>query len=331
VERLTRPLFRFDPGWLFIAAGLALCAAGVLLPAQADLHALRMQLEQLRNEESQAYARLRAHSDFMDQVDRADPALIRRLAATQLNMVPEGDKPVLLTASLTVPVTHWIESAVQVDIRPPKPAPISKLSEIANGEHRLWLFGGGIMVVFIGLVLGPGTRRSAIEVESEEAAADTSEHAIAVATLEPKFDWCTESSGSADAGEIEMDDVLTSSPSDLGDEVEDAHVEAVEEAVAADDEAVEDVEEPLAPAAVEVEEAQSVAEAPVREITVDPESSDALEEDEVQPSPLVLVEDECDGETDDGRDDEEQYDDARVAESLHGDEDDEPRHWHNRF
>lgn len=155
VERLTRPLFSFDAGWLFIAAGVAICAAGVILPAQNDLFALQVQLEQLRSEESQAYARLKAYADFMDQVDRAEPALIRRLAATQLNVVPEGDTPVLLASSPNIPVTHWIEAGVQPDLRPPRTVPTSMLSRLANGPNRLWMFGAGIMSVFIGLMLAP--------------------------------------------------------------------------------------------------------------------------------------------------------------------------------
>jgi hypothetical protein len=175
VQQLTRPLFRFDPGWLFIAAGLSVCAAVMILPVQNDLHGLRMQLEQLRNEETRAYARLKAHSDFMDQVDRADPALIRRLAATQLNMVPEGDTPVLLAASASVPVTHWIEAAVKVDMRPPKAPADTMLSKLANGPYRLWIFGGGIMAVFFGVLLGTSTvnsRRAAQVMESTQEAED---------------------------------------------------------------------------------------------------------------------------------------------------------------
>lgn len=138
-----------------MAAGLAICAAGVILPAQDDLQSLQHQLERLRDEEVHAYARLKAHSDFMDQIDRADQPLVRRLAATQLNMVPQGDTPVLLSARATLPVTDWIDATVNMDIRPPKPAVVSKLSQLANGPHRLWMFGGGIMAVFVGLMLSP--------------------------------------------------------------------------------------------------------------------------------------------------------------------------------
>lgn len=157
----TRPLFQFDPGWLFIMAGLAICAAGIILPAQADLEALQRQLDKLLAEEGQAYARLKAHADFLDEVDRSNPALIKRLAQAQLNLVPGGDTPVLLADTDTSPVTTWIDSTVQVDIRPANVVTRSALSRIANGPDRLWMFGGGIMSVFIGLMLhaGPVRRR----------------------------------------------------------------------------------------------------------------------------------------------------------------------------
>ena len=119
--RATRPLFQVDPGWLFILAGLSVCAAGIVLPAQADLEALQRQLELLRQEEAQAYARLEAHAQFLDQVDESDASLVRRLAAAQLNMVPQGDTPVLLAVRDTAPVTDWIDATVQADIRPRQP------------------------------------------------------------------------------------------------------------------------------------------------------------------------------------------------------------------
>jgi hypothetical protein len=176
VKPLTRPLFFLDAGWLFIMAGIAVCAAGVLLPAQSDLEALRRQLHQLQSEETRAYARLKAHADFMDQVDRADPSLVRRLAAAQLNMLPEGDTPVLLAGSTSSPVTSWIENTIELDIRAPKPKPVSTLGRWANGPNRLWFFGGGIMAVFVGLILSPAPIRSKqfAPIESEFIAGESS-------------------------------------------------------------------------------------------------------------------------------------------------------------
>jgi len=159
--RATRPLFRIDPGWLFVLAGLCVCAAGVLLPAQADLAALEEQLHHLQAEEARAYQRLAAHADFIDLIERGEPAIIKRLAATQLNVAPAGDKPLLLAAREAAPVTQWIDSTVHSDIRPMRLTGPSTLSRWATGSSRLWMFGGGIMAVFIGLLLSPeGSRRA---------------------------------------------------------------------------------------------------------------------------------------------------------------------------
>jgi hypothetical protein len=54
---------------------------------------------------------------------------------------------------------------VQLDLRPPKPAPSSTLSQLANGPYRLWMFGAGIMFVFMGLLLAPGHPRRQAAVE----------------------------------------------------------------------------------------------------------------------------------------------------------------------
>ena len=87
------------------------------------------------------------------------PRLVRRLAAAQLNLIPQGDTPVLLVAAANSPVTDWIDATVTTDIRPEKLKAASMLSRLANGPHRLWLFGGGIMSVFVGLLLSPAPVR----------------------------------------------------------------------------------------------------------------------------------------------------------------------------
>lgn len=187
--RATRPLFRFDSGWLFIIAGLAVCAAGVLLPAQADLRALEDQLRLLQDEEARAYQRLAAHAEFIDQIDRHEPAIIKRLAATQLNLVPEGDKPVLLAAGETAPVTEWIDNTVVTDIRPGHVEPASTLSAWAIGPKRLWLFGGGIMAVFIGLLISPEPARRRSQRPAQSTA--ISNHAVSLrAPSDLRMDDC---------------------------------------------------------------------------------------------------------------------------------------------
>ena len=41
----SRPLFRFDAGWLFVLAGLALVGTGAVTSSQRDRHELKQQLE----------------------------------------------------------------------------------------------------------------------------------------------------------------------------------------------------------------------------------------------------------------------------------------------
>ena len=149
-----RSVFRIDPGWLFILAGVAICAAGVLIPAQTDLLELHRQRQELRKAERFAWARLQAYQEFRDELKREDPALIRRLAAAQLNVVPAGATAVLRSPS-SASVTDWIDATVPVDRRPPQVMRESTLAGLANGPRRLWFLAAGVLAVFIGLVVDP--------------------------------------------------------------------------------------------------------------------------------------------------------------------------------
>ena len=46
------PLFRIDPGWPFVIAGLLLLVAGVLIPAQRDLQRFIGQIQASRRDVS---------------------------------------------------------------------------------------------------------------------------------------------------------------------------------------------------------------------------------------------------------------------------------------
>lgn len=324
MERITKPFFHFDPGWLFILSGLALCAAGILLPAQADVKALQRQLEQLRDEESRALARLKAHADFLDQVDRADPALIKRLAAAQLNLVPEGDRPVLRATSNTAPVTNWVDSTVSFDIRPPKPQPVSTLSRWATGPQRLWMFGGGILAVFIGVLLSPAPvrigrwRRTATTQHNtaDQLADDTARHpGFATSTDDDELledqdaaacdDWDDDASAAiADDDALESDSLSDVAPDEEDededeDEAEGEDEEEIEEQ--ADDELIDDdSEELLDEAADDFEEEEEVEDE--EEYEYEEEDDDAFDDDDSEASAYsddVLTEDEEDEDVED--------------------------------
>jgi hypothetical protein len=144
---------RLDAGWLYVVAGLCLCAAAILVPAQRDLEGLRRQRDRLADEKAVGEARLDAYRSFLRQLEREDPPIIRRLAAAQLNLVPAGETPVLLAASRTATVSEWIEGNVRVSRRQPKPPPETLLSRLVEGRLRLWVLAGGMVIVFMGLLL----------------------------------------------------------------------------------------------------------------------------------------------------------------------------------
>jgi len=154
--RRTAPLFRPDPGWLFTLAGLAVMVSAALLPAERDLHALRQQVAALESREAYNTQRLAAYDRFMRDLGERDPALVRRLAASQLNLMPEGEQPLLMATSIEHTVSDWIEATVEQPTFTPVPPPDTLLTRLADGSRRLWLMGGGAMIVFLGLVMGFG-------------------------------------------------------------------------------------------------------------------------------------------------------------------------------
>ena len=110
-EAKPTPLFRFDPGWSFVIAGLLLLVTAVLIPAQRDLHELRNALEVQRAAEDQALRQLGAYDRFLNDLSQAEPQLVSRLAASQLNLMPKDERSMLLVPSLNSTVTDWIEDS----------------------------------------------------------------------------------------------------------------------------------------------------------------------------------------------------------------------------
>ncbi len=156
-----RRSFSFDPGWLFVLCGLALCGAGILLPAERDLSVQLRQLEQMRAEEAALCARQDAYHEFLGQLEAQDPALLRRLAASQLNLIPAGGEVLLVSARRDAGVADWIDAAVSAPAPPLPPPSETALGRLTTGPARLWVLGGAVLSVFVGLLLEVGCRRAA--------------------------------------------------------------------------------------------------------------------------------------------------------------------------
>ncbi len=148
------PLQRLDSGWPYLLAGAILVAAMVLIAPADDLAQIRFHRDRLAALEADAVARLQAYETFLEAIDEADPMLVRRLAAAQLNLVPETVQPIgLMGVELDAHVDHWIRETLP----PPTPTepPVVKdswLRRLASGPTRLWAILAGIVLIFIGLL-----------------------------------------------------------------------------------------------------------------------------------------------------------------------------------
>ncbi len=147
---------REAPGWLFVAAGLALCVVGVLVPAQRSVHLLRGQLTRIEQQGALGQDRIEAYERFLDRLRHRDPSLVRRLAAAELNLVPAGATPVLLSSTQRATVHDWIGRSVDVTTARASAGTGSWLSRLTDGSRRLWMLGFGVLAVFVGLLVdGP--------------------------------------------------------------------------------------------------------------------------------------------------------------------------------
>lgn len=140
-------------------AGVALLVAGILIPAQRELHELRGQQAVVEATEARVYARLEAYDRFLTDLRSQDTDLVRRLAIAHLNMVPKGEQSLLLTPGLDQTVAEWIDESVPAVQVQPEPYPDTLLGRLAVGPNRLWLLAASVFLLFIGLLLGPDTAR----------------------------------------------------------------------------------------------------------------------------------------------------------------------------
>ncbi|MGA1517930.1 MAG: hypothetical protein ACO396_09195, partial [Phycisphaerales bacterium] len=169
------PLFRFDPGWLWIAAGLVIVFVATVVPAQRALEQDRADLRQLQAAERRVYRLLEAHDRFLADLRDGNESLLRRLAAANLNRMPIGDEAVLLADSIDRHPIAWIEASVPIETEMEPVGGRSLLELLVTGSGGLWMTGAGILCLFVGLMLGPGSlraRSSETSGEGEENASD---------------------------------------------------------------------------------------------------------------------------------------------------------------
>jgi hypothetical protein len=160
-----RPLFRLDPGWLFLVPGVAILSTTALMPALDDLaraeahRAKALALETYRSE------RLARNLEYLDALRSRDETLLQSLAASQLNLAPADRQVVIGPAGAGGVGGGWGQGASVLDgldatyIAPTVSMPPDSLLHrlTTNRRTRLWMIAGGAMCVLYGLL--PPARR----------------------------------------------------------------------------------------------------------------------------------------------------------------------------
>ncbi|MHC4977090.1 MAG: hypothetical protein ACYTF7_10875 [Planctomycetota bacterium] len=145
-----------DAGWLFLAAGIGVLVATVLIPAGDDLARAHLQRDRALALEERSRERLRLHSDYLDALARGDETVMMSLVQQQLNAVPEGMSVVYLDDQ---DVEGSFEASVVRSLEPPP----TELAELAlpqtrlrrlttDNSTRVWLILGGGVCVLLGLL-----------------------------------------------------------------------------------------------------------------------------------------------------------------------------------
>jgi hypothetical protein len=141
---------------------ILLVSAGVF-PSEERLQTEQASVETLKAQRVHALRVVEAYEVFLQGIDDRLDSVVKRLAAAQLGIMPREDQPLAMLTGLQEPPTRWIERSVMhetfIDGLPPPVEPAlndSLLATILAGEGRVWLFGGAILAIFIGLLLDRG-------------------------------------------------------------------------------------------------------------------------------------------------------------------------------
>lgn len=152
------PIALFDPGWLFLLVGVAVLGATVLIPAADELAEVRLQRDRALALEKHRADRIARYSGYLTSLEAEEPSLIKALAQSQLNQIPQGRS--LIIEQPAPLVGGAIQSAsVFTDLEPPPPKLPERvrvgslLQRLATGDlSRPWLIAGGALCLLVGLL-----------------------------------------------------------------------------------------------------------------------------------------------------------------------------------
>ncbi len=155
----------FDPGWLFIAAGMVILVCSAVLPAQDDLHHARWLRDRARVIEAHRLARIGLHEDYLEALRGQDPNLLLSLAEQQLNQIPIDRTPIAAGGS-DGPLVQ--AAATVFPALEPDPSTLPKEHKVDSLLHRLvtgpttrlWMVALATALVLIGLLPSGASRHA---------------------------------------------------------------------------------------------------------------------------------------------------------------------------
>lgn len=158
----SRPLLgHFDPGFLFLFAGLALLAASVLIPAQQDLAAARWRRDAALAHEATHRDRLDRYEQYLAALDRHDPAVVESLTLSQLNILPDRAQTIRYAprpADQTASIFSLLEPAPTV-VAPLEQRESALAHLVTSRDARLWVIAiAAICVLYSVLPRAPRPR-----------------------------------------------------------------------------------------------------------------------------------------------------------------------------
>lgn len=144
----------FDPGWLFMLAGLTVLAATVLIPAQIDVAKAKWLRDRALTVEKHRQDRLQRYEEYLAALENKDKSLVLSLAASQLNQIP-ADRAALpgstIDALRNASVFPALEPAA-LSLPEWKPVDSTLVRWTTDGRKRLLLILGGSLCVLVGLL-----------------------------------------------------------------------------------------------------------------------------------------------------------------------------------
>ena len=149
-----RGLFRFDPGWLWVCGGLSLLACCMVVPAVDDLRRAEGGRDVALAMEARASEELTRHIAVRDELVRPTDRLVLTLAATHLNLVPEGTIAILDTGPIAqTDASPFAGLEVAWEAPEGREAPESVLQRLlTNRTARMWVAAFALLCVMYGVL-----------------------------------------------------------------------------------------------------------------------------------------------------------------------------------